>query len=89
MEVSMIDGTKPYEELGKAIVHQAIMDYIELARSGKKRPKWLGSADKKWEQKEKLEKFFLSDDCELLGGIHGPTLLRKLKEEYVGARRIG
>ena len=67
----------PYERLANAIVLQAVADYRTALKKIKAHPKNRQAIDEALE----IEKFFRSGWYQMLTGVDGEFLIRKLQEE--------
>jgi len=67
----------PYERLANAIILQAVADYRVLLKKIKAHPKNRQAIDEALE----IEKFFRSGWYQMLTGVDGEFLIRKLQEE--------
>lgn len=73
------DATRPYEELVRAIVIQATVDYIS-AWQMKETTADIATASQKIEE---VEKFFHSKHFTRLTNLDGKEVLKKIKEIYL------
>jgi len=73
------DATRPYEEIVKAVVIQATIDYIKAWRM-KLTTADVTTADQKIEE---VEKFFRSGHFTRLTNLDGKEVLKKIKEIYL------
>lgn len=67
----------PYEELGNAVVLQAVKDYRDSKRTLKKHPKNTVAL----KMKSECERFFVSENFSIFTSIDGKSLLAKLEKE--------
>lgn len=70
-------GTKPYEELGNAVVLMAVKDYRDAVKKLSKGRKNTAAED----MKRECEKFFTSDYFNVFTSLDGKALLSKLERE--------
>ena len=73
------DATHPYEELAKAIVIQATVDYLS-AWQMKENTADIATANQKIEE---IEKFFRSKHFTRLTNLDGKEVLKRIKEIYL------
>ena len=73
------DATRPYEEIIRAIVVQAAVDYIKAWRM-KQTTADIATASQKIEE---VEKFFHSKHFTKLTNLDGKEVLKKIKEIYL------
>ena len=73
------DATRPYEEIIRAIVVQAAVDYIKACRM-KQTTADIATANQKIEE---VEKFFYSKHFTRLTNLDGKEVLKKIKEIYL------
>jgi hypothetical protein len=73
----------PWDELAKAIVHQAVLDWRHLISKGK----IYGSNGFFPVSFNELRKFFKSDYCRLMVGTDPESILRQLEKELDESRK--
>ena len=73
------DATRPYEEIIRAIVIQATIDYIKAWRMKQSS----ADIDAAKQNIEELEKFFLSRHFVRLTNLDGKAVLKNIKEIYL------